>query len=124
MIALAKQSIEREPTIAAGRLQRKSVIADKHVMVAIHPGRPSYQGTENALHSKYHVMAQYRPKPNNSSATRMSTISFFIWRKGLTTPSSATPGRGRGCEHGGARRRRGLCRASWRAAQPVTEPVG
>src|SRR3989442_11816089 len=42
----------------------------------------------------------------------------------LTTPSSATPGRGRGCEHGGARRRRGLCRASWRAAQPVTEPVG
>ena len=43
---------------------------------------------------------------------------------GLTTPSSATPGRGRGCEHGGARRRRGLCRASWRAAQPVTEPVG
>src|SRR5260370_41797753 len=36
----------------------------------------------------------------------------------LTTPSSATPGRGRGCEHGGARRRRGLCRASWRAAQP------
>ena len=42
----------------------------------------------------------------------------------LPTPSSATPGRGRGCEHGGARRRRGLCRASWRAAQPVTEPVG
>src|SRR2546422_11761156 len=42
----------------------------------------------------------------------------------LTTPSSATPGRGRGCEHAGARRRRGLCRASWRAAQPVTEPVG
>src|SRR5256885_2981529 len=42
----------------------------------------------------------------------------------LTTPSSATPGRVRGCEHGGARRRRGLCRASWRAAQPVTEPVG
>ena len=39
-------------------------------------------------------------------------------------PSSATPGRGRGCEHAGARRRRGLCRASWRAAQPVTEPVG
>ena len=27
-------------------------------------------------------------------------------------------------EQGGARRRRGLCRASWRAAQPVTEPVG
>src|SRR5438309_3117264 len=26
----------------------------------------------------------------------------------LTTPSSATPGRGRGCEHSGARRRRGL----------------
>src|SRR5258708_32427580 len=45
-------------------------------------------------------------------------------RSRLTTPSSATPGRERGCEHGGARRRRGLCRASWRAAQPVTEPVG
>ena len=43
---------------------------------------------------------------------------------GLTTPSSATPGRERGCEHPGARRRRGLCRVSWRAAQPVTEPVG
>src|SRR5207247_7189267 len=42
----------------------------------------------------------------------------------LTTPSSATPGRGRGCELAGARRRRGLCRASWRAAEPVTEPVG
>ena len=45
-------------------------------------------------------------------------------RERLTTPSSATPGRGRGGEHGGARRRRGLCRASWQAAQPVTEPVG
>src|SRR5258707_11944849 len=45
-------------------------------------------------------------------------------RERLTTPSSATPGRGRGCEHAGARRRRGLCRASWRAAQPVTEPAG
>src|SRR5260221_3370700 len=45
-------------------------------------------------------------------------------RKRLTTPSSATPGRGRGCEHAGARRRRGLCRASWRAGEPVTEPVG
>src|SRR5258708_28677365 len=42
----------------------------------------------------------------------------------LTTPSSATPGRERGCEHGGARRRRGLCWASWRAAQPRTEPGG
>ena len=27
-------------------------------------------------------------------------------------------------EQGGARRRRGLCRASWGAALPVTEPVG
>src|SRR5438874_4442385 len=47
-----------------------------------------------------------------------------VAQRRLTTPSSATPGRGRGGEHGGARRRRGLCRASWRAAQPVTEPAG
>ena len=45
-------------------------------------------------------------------------------RERLTTPSSATPGRGRAWKQSGARRRRGLCRASWRAAQPVTEPVG
>jgi len=51
-------------------------------------------------------------------------ITFTRSECRLTTPSSATPGRGRGSEHGGARRRRGLCRASWRAAQPVTEPVG
>src|SRR5256885_16167769 len=54
-----------------------------------------------------------------------SSVRFIedVWKR-LTTPSSATPGRGRGCEHSGARRRRGLCRASWGAAQPATEPVG
>lgn len=64
-----------------------------------------------------HPSARARMAPA-MMATRMSV------RMGVTTPSSATPGRGRGCEHGGAMRRRVLCRASWRAAQPVTEPVG
>src|SRR5712671_2776285 len=67
--------------------------------------------------------------PAAAGQMRFWNKSFTVFMRktrsyGLTTPSSATPGRGRGCEHGGARRRRGLCRASWRAAQPVTEPVG
>src|SRR5258707_863708 len=76
---------------------------------------------------QYAASDRSRPKMR-SAMTGFRLIAHGIHLKRalsrLTTPSSATPGWGRGCEHAGARRRRGLCRASWRAAQPVTEPVG
>ena len=70
------------------------------------------------------VAGMWPPIPGELNVIEFCEAFMGEGAQRLTTPSSATPGRGRAWKHAGARRRRGLCRASWRAAQPVTEPVG